>query len=177
MKNSLMLLFLFAFILLFSSCQLTDYPQSVPTEPEGQLRAPPMEQVSVYDHLMQRAGTGSSLDKSDVVWFAKRLLHDVGIDIKEESASEFEVFDYGKTFACSFSGIVVYYYSFDDAEPPEEEQSFEECVDECVAACMEGVDPNDPLYNQMWKLCNRECRITCAHKKKGKGRFSRNPPW
>lgn len=176
MKNSLMLLFLSALILLLSSCQLTDYPRSVPTEPEGQFRAPPMEGVSVYDHLMQSARTGSSLDKSDVVWFAKRLWHDVGIDIREESVSDFEVFDYGESFGCRFGGTAVYYHSFDDAEPPEgEEQSFEECVDDCVAACMEGIDPSDPMYNQIWKLCNRECRITCAHKRKSKGRFSHKP--
>lgn len=163
-------------VLLLSSCQLGDQPKSVPTQPENRLGAPPLEGLSVYDHLMLRARTGSSLDESDVVWFAKRLLSDVGIDIKEERVSDFEVFDWGESFGCSFGATCVYYHYFDDAEPPEEEEeSFEECVKDCVEECMEGIDRQDPMYDKIWKLCNRECRITCAHKKKGKGRFSRKP--
>jgi hypothetical protein len=168
------LLWCFALGLFIGSCELADFPNPTSTEPESQLCSPAIEEVSVYDHLMFRAHSEGSLNEEDVAWFAGKLM-EVGIDITIEPASDFEVFEWGKSFGCRFGRDIVYYHTDDAEPPPEEEESFEKCVENCIRECMEGVDPDDPLYDVYWKLCNRDCRIVCAHKKNPKGRFSRKP--
>lgn len=204
MKKYFALCLVLALALLISSCEVAEHRATGPPEsenqahweecikssledctegvnlnsplqvPEGQILGGSIEEPSVFDHLIERARSGaSSMDESDVTWFAERLWRDVGVDIAVEKASGFEVLE-GKSFVCVFGADTIYF--LDDAEPPPEEESFEECVDNCIRACMEGVDPKDPNYQIEWKLCNRECRIICRHKNP-KGRFSRRPSW
>lgn len=169
MKRYFPLCFILVLALLISSCEVVEYQA---TSPKSGIvfGGDGIEELSVFNDLMNSARNGY-MDESDVIWLAKKLQVDVGIDIKTEKASSFKVLN-GKDFVCVFGEDTIYY--FDDTEPGEEEEkSFEDCVADCIKDCMEGVDPEDPNYQIEWKLCNRSCRINCAQKRNPNGRFSR----
>jgi len=174
MKKHFTLYFILALILLISSCEIIEYQA---TEPENLLLGGGVEELSVYDHYMKKIDTEKTcLGKNDIIWWDKKLKQDLGINLKEVKASELQLLD-GPGFAFVVKGDTIDYMMFDDAEPPpEEEESFEDCVANCIRDCMEGIDPNDPNYGIIWKLCNRECRIACAHRHP-KGRFYKRPSW
>ncbi|MFQ5905345.1 MAG: hypothetical protein ACE5JA_02115 [bacterium] len=178
MKKPFVLCLLFAFALLFSSCQFNGHSNSHLTQPpSGLLCGISGEDVSVYDHLeTYSVHLYGTLEERDVDWFRQRLLLDVGIDITFEKASEFEIFDWEKSFACRFGDDVVYFRTCRDGQDPDSSQSFEECLEECKSQCIAGCgDPKDPNYGVCVELCDRDCRIKCASRKYGRGRFSRKP--